>query len=326
MRYTAIVLVWVLMIVGADRAHTQEHCNALLSHGISNEWSSISQKEWDNLIFHRHCQKKESSWAFSHDGQVGLKVPIPIGIAGSWFGSQEKRDAFCRGQAESSEGRETEAARLSLLSVEGLNAWNQCQLLTKRNVEITVGDLEGQLLSFTIRRTGGASVALKTVAFEGVASCSVDGKAVNSGDPLNEPVDVGQVVIRCRRAEAELRDGIQVAYRRAEIGIDTSEGSLDVNLRPVEKVYPETVEELRRENDLKIRAFEKNLSERPSDRASTILSHGGHWGDWRAVRMCPAGQYVCGYRSRFESRQGDGDDTALNAVELYCCRFVGEAQ
>ncbi|EDM78031.1 VOMI family protein [Plesiocystis pacifica SIR-1] len=45
----------------------------------------------------------------------------------------------------------------------------------------------------------------------------------------------------------------------------------------------------------------------------------GFWGEWGQQANCPSGQFVYGYRLRSESYQGlDGDDTALNDIELYC--------
>ncbi len=50
---------------------------------------------------------------------------------------------------------------------------------------------------------------------------------------------------------------------------------------------------------------------------------GGEWGEWASeYEMCPAGTAVCGIRSRFEKYQGDdGDDTAMNGLNLACCAF-----
>jgi hypothetical protein len=42
------------------------------------------------------------------------------------------------------------------------------------------------------------------------------------------------------------------------------------------------------------------------------------WGGWSRTTYCPAGSYVGGYSMRVEPWQRGGDDTALNAVALYC--------
>lgn len=47
------------------------------------------------------------------------------------------------------------------------------------------------------------------------------------------------------------------------------------------------------------------------------------WGGWSTAIYCPAGSYVGGYSMRVEPNQGAGDDTALNAVALYCYDRAG---
>jgi hypothetical protein len=47
----------------------------------------------------------------------------------------------------------------------------------------------------------------------------------------------------------------------------------------------------------------------------------GIWGNWKGMKMCPAGKYVCGLEARFEPSQGDKDDTALNGIRMTCCDF-----
>ncbi|MGV5526445.1 hypothetical protein [Pseudomonas sp. XP1] len=45
----------------------------------------------------------------------------------------------------------------------------------------------------------------------------------------------------------------------------------------------------------------------------------GYWGSWGGIAKCPAGNFVWGFRLKSEPSV-DGDDTALNAVEMYCSR------
>jgi hypothetical protein len=54
------------------------------------------------------------------------------------------------------------------------------------------------------------------------------------------------------------------------------------------------------------------------------------WGTWSKTIYCPAGSYVAGYMMKVEGNQKKGDDTALNAVSLWCYnrdgRMVGGLQ
>lgn len=56
-----------------------------------------------------------------------------------------------------------------------------------------------------------------------------------------------------------------------------------------------------------------------NDQVTTLESgKGGQWGTWTRPIYCPPGSWATGYTMRVEPDQGRGDDTALNAVALYC--------
>ena len=56
-----------------------------------------------------------------------------------------------------------------------------------------------------------------------------------------------------------------------------------------------------------------------SDGTTLQPSNGGPWGSWTgSYDECPADSYVCGFRIKVESPIS-GDDTAMNALQLYCC-------
>lgn len=230
-------LLMILCSIGSGAVSAQDHCNALLSHGIRNEWASISEAEWNNLVFHKHCRKNGNDWTFSHKGQVGLEVgQIPLGIAGDWFASEEKKVQFCKEQADISQGHEMDAFRLGLLSSEALQAWNQCQRLANEGVKIRIGDLDAQMLSFSVWRSGDDPVVLHKISFLGIEFCEVNGEPVKVGTPLNRSVDNGQTNVRCWRKIETDEPGV-VRFAPAEIGIDTNRGQLDINL-PVWRSLP----------------------------------------------------------------------------------------
>jgi hypothetical protein len=41
-------------------------------------------------------------------------------------------------------------------------------------------------------------------------------------------------------------------------------------------------------------------------------------GDWGPVESCPNEEYAVGFKLKTQQPQGDGDDTALNAIALKC--------
>ena len=50
------------------------------------------------------------------------------------------------------------------------------------------------------------------------------------------------------------------------------------------------------------------------------VKNGASWGDWLGNKTCPDNEVICGIKTKVEQWQGDGDATALNGVELICCK------
>ncbi|KAK3596433.1 hypothetical protein CHS0354_033396 [Potamilus streckersoni] len=48
------------------------------------------------------------------------------------------------------------------------------------------------------------------------------------------------------------------------------------------------------------------------------VDNGGQWGDWHEPDFCADGTFASGYKMKIEPPQGNGDDTALNAITLQC--------
>jgi len=53
--------------------------------------------------------------------------------------------------------------------------------------------------------------------------------------------------------------------------------------------------------------------------ASSKTVTSGYWGSWRGWASCPSKHYVCGLQARVEKKQGKGDDTAMNGLQMKCC-------
>ncbi|XP_073680712.1 vitelline membrane outer layer protein 1-like [Garra rufa] len=52
---------------------------------------------------------------------------------------------------------------------------------------------------------------------------------------------------------------------------------------------------------------------------SYLLGESTHWGDWGGWSHTCHGKGICGIKTWIEGPQGQGDDTALNDVRMYCC-------
>uniref|UniRef100_A0A8C1LJP8 Vitelline membrane outer layer 1 homolog a n=1 Tax=Cyprinus carpio TaxID=7962 RepID=A0A8C1LJP8_CYPCA len=52
---------------------------------------------------------------------------------------------------------------------------------------------------------------------------------------------------------------------------------------------------------------------------SLLHGDGTSWGEWGAWSQTCQGKGICGIKTLIEEPQGNGDDTALNDVRMYCC-------
>ncbi len=71
----------------------------------------------------------------------------------------------------------------------------------------------------------------------------------------------------------------------------------------------------------------RTFANTPRPRGSQVgFANSGSWGVWSDPQFCPDGYYVCGLKQKVEPRQGDGDDSAMNAVAFYCCPLDPQAE
>uniref|UniRef100_A0A672S719 Vitelline membrane outer layer protein 1 homolog n=1 Tax=Sinocyclocheilus grahami TaxID=75366 RepID=A0A672S719_SINGR len=50
-----------------------------------------------------------------------------------------------------------------------------------------------------------------------------------------------------------------------------------------------------------------------------LQGDGTRWGDWGRWSQTCEGKGICGIKTRLEKPRGQGDDTALNDVRMFCC-------
>ncbi|MGA7979700.1 MAG: hypothetical protein WCA32_05670 [Chromatiaceae bacterium] len=72
--------------------------------------------------------------------------------------------------------------------------------------------------------------------------------------------------------------------------------------------------------DDKVTSIETFLTKKRTHLPEPVMAPGpAPWGTWKGAAFCPDNHYVCGIEQKVEPQQGNGDDTALNAVRFYCC-------
>ena len=59
--------------------------------------------------------------------------------------------------------------------------------------------------------------------------------------------------------------------------------------------------------------------------SSEVLGGGANIGDWGEYMACPKHTFICGVRAHMEQRLETGDDTALNKIQLACCKDPGKS-
>lgn len=60
-----------------------------------------------------------------------------------------------------------------------------------------------------------------------------------------------------------------------------------------------------------------------ADRIELQSARVTNWGDWQEWKRCRDGQFVHAVNLKYEQRQHSGDDTALNAIALFCKNIGG---
>ena len=99
----------------------------------------------------------------------------------------------------------------------------------------------------------------------------------------------------------------------------------------------QTLEEIRRQTDIEIAGLRNEVQSITSEYdelrsnlevfrtlerlplRQRIDGDPGYWGTWRQEASCPERHYVCGLQQRIEPGQGDGDDSAMNGLRMFCC-------
>jgi hypothetical protein len=59
-----------------------------------------------------------------------------------------------------------------------------------------------------------------------------------------------------------------------------------------------------------------------NDNTELVANNDGPLGEWSGAASCANGEVVCGVQIKYQTPRGDGDDTAMNGLNLLCCSLM----
>jgi hypothetical protein len=172
------LLLFIFIFPSTLLASNLEVCNSLIDHGITNITKKATAKHTKAYKWHSNCGVDFSS---SSDNSVRKAAVSVFGYgSGSAEGNTQqlrvRLKTWCDQNAEFASNKETLAEEARLIAKPSLDAWNQCQLIAKKDIEITTqiqGEFD-QFITFTVDSTSDADHKFYGVRQTGY-SCEVKG-------------------------------------------------------------------------------------------------------------------------------------------------------
>lgn len=167
-------------------------------------------------------------------------------------------------------------------------------------------------------------------AFETSADKMLD-MAVNAGRAVDDAEEAQNDITRVVEYTVRARSEIEDAHRKASEALQkiNAVDVFDSANKKIDQIADAVLtktnieERVSAKFDTRLTNIESINSKLRDSKEGTVVtvSGGGPWGSWKQVSYCPTNHYVCGLQQRVEKKQGDGDDTALNSVNMVCCPF-----
>ncbi|MEE1673321.1 hypothetical protein SNR37_002737 [Agarivorans aestuarii] len=245
MKATIIKLLFCSAVFTPVYAEDFEHCHSLIEHGITDITRQQSAQHTIAYKWHSNCGIDFSSASDTNIKNASISV-FGYGSGGVGSNSQysrEKLKTWCDKNKEFAESRSDLYEEARVISEPALLAWNQCQEIAKKSVDITFipQGKHSTFVHFEIDSTLDAELR-----FYGVKQvnylCEIhmtdkEGKAL---DLSTQPkIGHSNIQIDCERTKPEISDenGVKrLKYAEAYLSVNTSGPALPV-------AFPEVVED-----------------------------------------------------------------------------------
>nr|VFJ99316.1 MAG: hypothetical protein BECKLFY1418A_GA0070994_10977 [Candidatus Kentron sp. LFY] len=243
MRNVSIPLLLSLLCVSNVSAQLSNSCDALLQHGINNITRYRSAEHAIAYKWDKHCRYDLNS---SSDSVIHNADAEIFSFSGSSnLNVDQKRQRvtnFCTENKAFAQANLNLAQEAKILSIPGINAWQQCIRMARKDIRITMtpSGTYDQFVHFEIDSSHDGELRFLGLEKEGY-ECNVamvrEGESVNTSD---QPyIRNANIQIDCTREDPQQTEisGVgRIQYSPAYIAVNTSGPSLAVS-------FPEVVSE-----------------------------------------------------------------------------------
>lgn len=239
------LLVGGLISSNCAEAQIYAHCNALLEHGITDITTQKSAKHSRSYRWHTNCG---SDYSQSQDATIASAHARIFGIGaggGSYNRSQyvESISRWCERNREFAILNQDLFDEARVISAPALAAWNQCQEVARKGVEITFSPQgeHASIVAFSIDSTLDSDLSYlgtKTTGYkcQDFIKRKDDGTELTADDqPLIRNANIHIVCERDDPGESRADDLVVRTYRFGAVSVLTSGPALPVS-------FPEVVE------------------------------------------------------------------------------------
>ncbi|HEX8535153.1 MAG TPA: hypothetical protein VF662_13395, partial [Allosphingosinicella sp.] len=311
-----------------------DRCNALLEHGISNLRTQTSENTYLSVIKDHYCSTSYDS--MSNDKKLSFSAvvkSIPVGLSGSSSSARDKHQQFCRDFQTTVSTSSQEYLNTVQIQGRALDAWNRCQQLASRNLEVTMTPLANNSeVDFQLLWRGTGTSRLRGVDTTNM-SCMMDGGRLGGNENITLSGQSARSVRCTRRSEQIPMNGVNAKYYPdANVKLKTQEGDYlmefaDMVNGPADTRFKQLEAEIARAH-LEMAAYRavlQNATGAPVSRfeGRRDFAYGGsHYG---SETSCATGSYVTGFAIQ-DADTGSKCQPCISNILVTCSRLPAAGQ